>query len=116
MIPMSDAGSAVASDTTGPGVSAGLSFEEFFTAEHRGLYGALVLVTRSSPEAEEVMQDAFLRVWERWDRVAGLDDPVGYLYRTAMNVFRSRRRRVLVALRRAAGVLGQAASGRPAGG
>jgi RNA polymerase sigma-70 factor (ECF subfamily) len=46
------------------------------------------------------MQDAFVRLWERWDRVSAMEDPTGYLYRTAMNVFRSRGRRVLVALRR----------------
>jgi hypothetical protein len=27
------------------------------------------------------MQDAFLKVLERWDRVMDLDDQVGYLYR-----------------------------------
>src|SRR5436189_41522 len=100
MMSMNEPVSTVANRTRVSGVSGRSSFEEFFSAEHRGLYGALVLVTRSSHEAEEVMQDAFLRVWERWDRVAALDDPVGYLYRTAMNLFRSRRRRVLVALRR----------------
>ena len=99
MVPMSEPASAVAGETESD-VSGRSSFEELFSAEHHGLYGALVLITRSSHEAEEVMQDAFLRVWERWDRVAALDDPVGYLYRTAMNLFRSRRRRVLVALRR----------------
>ena len=77
------------------------SFEELFEAEHRGLYGALRLLTRDGHEAEELMQDAFLKVLERWDRVAGLDDPSGYLYRTALNLFRSRRRRVRMALTRA---------------
>jgi RNA polymerase sigma-70 factor (ECF subfamily) len=100
MVPMSDAASVVMSETAGSGPAAESSFEEFFQAEHRGLYGALLLVTRNSHEAEEVMQDAFLRLWERWDRVSRMDDPVGYLYRTALNVFRSRRRRVMVALRR----------------
>src|SRR5207302_791682 len=52
---------------------------------------------------EEVMQDAFLRLWERWPRVSTLPDPTGYLYRTAMNVFRSRLRRAAVALRKTAG-------------
>ena len=33
--------------------------------------------------------------------MAGLDDPTGYLYRTAMNVFRKRYRRARLALRRA---------------
>jgi RNA polymerase sigma factor (sigma-70 family) len=39
------------------------------------------------------MQDAFLKVWERWDRVVAMERPVGYLYRAAMNLFRSRYRR-----------------------
>jgi hypothetical protein len=37
----------------------------------------------------------------RWGRVRGFDDPVGYLYRTGMNLFRNRRRRVALAVRRA---------------
>ena len=43
------------------------------------------------------MQEAFVRVWERWDRVAGVEDPVGYLFRTAMNLHRSALRRALLA-------------------
>jgi RNA polymerase sigma-70 factor, ECF subfamily len=77
-----------------------LAFEAFFHDEHESLFAALWLVTRNRHEAEEIMQDAFLRVWERWDRVSGLEDPVGYLYRTGMNVFRSRARRAAVAVRR----------------
>ena len=46
------------------------------------------------------MQDAFLRLWERWDRVAEVDDPSAYLFRTAMNVFRNRYRRAALALRK----------------
>jgi RNA polymerase sigma-70 factor (ECF subfamily) len=46
------------------------------------------------------MQEAFARVWERWDRVATLDEPVGYLFRTAMNLHRSALRRALTAARR----------------
>jgi RNA polymerase sigma-70 factor (ECF subfamily) len=78
------------------------SFERFFEAEHTRLFGTLCLVTGNRAEAEEIMQDAFLRLWERWDRVAGLEDPTGYLYRTAMNVFRNRYRRAVLALKRTA--------------
>jgi RNA polymerase sigma-70 factor (ECF subfamily) len=67
-------------------------FEDFFLAEHDRLYRALCLVTGSRDEAEEVLQDAFLRLWERWDRIRDVDDPRAYLYRTAMNAFRSRYR------------------------
>ena len=56
-------------------------------------------MTGNRAEAEELMQDAFLSVWERWDRVSGMDDPIGYLYRTAMNLFRKRYRRAMLAVR-----------------
>jgi RNA polymerase sigma-70 factor, ECF subfamily len=91
----------VAEEATRSSVQSPESFEAFFRKEQAGLFGSLWLVTRDRHEAEEIMQDAFLRIWERWDRVGSLDDPVGYLYRTAMNVFRSRYRRARVALRRA---------------
>lgn len=77
------------------------TFEAFFDEHHRDLHAALWMITRDRQEAEEIMQDAFLRLWERWDRVASLDDPEGYLFRTAMNVFRSRKRRAALAIRRA---------------
>jgi RNA polymerase sigma-70 factor, ECF subfamily len=76
------------------------SFEELFDSEHARLFGALCLVTGDRHESEEIMQDAFLRVWERWDRISGLDDPQAYLFRTAMNVFRNRYRRAALAVRR----------------
>lgn len=82
----------------------GQAFEEFYSRERDGLFGALVLITGSRQEAEELTQDAFLALWERWDRVAGLENQTGYLYRTAMNAFRKRRRRAALALRRAVGM------------
>jgi RNA polymerase sigma factor (sigma-70 family) len=47
------------------------------------------------------MQDAFLRLWERWDQIQTIEDPVGYLFRVAMNGFRMRARRARMAARRA---------------
>jgi RNA polymerase sigma factor (sigma-70 family) len=75
-------------------------FEVFFAEHHVALFRAMWLVTRNRHEAEEIMQDAFVRVWERWARVCRVPDPTGYLYRTAMNVFRSRLRRAAVAVRK----------------
>ena len=104
MSPMEDTTATVARPA-GPqpderGAAEPPSFEEFFEGEHGGLYGALRLLTRDGHEAEELMQDAFLKLLERWDRVRGLDDPTGYLYRTALNLFRSRRRRLRMAVAR----------------
>lgn len=75
-------------------------FEDFFGSEHARLFGALCLVTGDRNEAEEIMQDAFLAVWERWDRVGSMEDPTGYLYRTAMNVLRKRHRRAVLFARK----------------
>ena len=81
-------------------VSESLRFESFFDREARTLYRRLYAVTGDTSEAEEIMQDAFLALWERWDRVREMDDPTGYLYRTSMNVFRKRGRRAALAARR----------------
>lgn len=78
----------------------GASFERFFEAEKANLYSALCLVTRNRHEAEELTQDAFVRVLERWDRVGSMENPTGYLYRTAMNAFRKGHRRAALAAKR----------------
>lgn len=76
------------------------TFEDFFAEERNRLLRALFLVTGNAQEAEEIVQDAFLEVWERWDRVAAMESPVGYLFRIAMNRHRSGVRRALRAARR----------------
>jgi RNA polymerase sigma-70 factor, ECF subfamily len=98
---------AVTSDAEGGSVHPvpTASFEEFFAAERARLFGALVVMTNDRAEAEEILQDAFLKVWERWERVAAMDQPVGFLYRTAMNLFRKRLRRAAVAVRKAVHLL-----------
>lgn len=80
------------------------SFEQFVQVETAGLHGALRLLTRDRAEAEDVMQEALLKVWERWERVRDLGDPTGYLYRTALNLYRKRLRRAAVAIRYAVGL------------
>jgi RNA polymerase sigma-70 factor (ECF subfamily) len=82
-------------------------FEEFFVSEHERLFRALVIVTRDLHEAEEVMQEAFVRLWERWDRVSSLEDPVGYLYRTAMRLCLAAHRRASRSLKRAIGAVSE---------
>jgi RNA polymerase sigma-70 factor (ECF subfamily) len=69
-----------------------LPFEEFFQAEQVRLARALYLLTGSAAEADELTQEAMVRVYERWDRVRQMDSPQGYLFRTALNLHRSRLR------------------------
>jgi len=76
-------------------------FTAFFAEEHRGLFKALYFVTGNRADAQELMQEAFLTMWERWDAIEQIDDPTAYLFRVALNGSRMRAR----AARRAAGRL-----------
>jgi RNA polymerase sigma-70 factor (ECF subfamily) len=82
-----------------PPALAAPEFRDFYEAEQPGLFGAMCLLTGNRSEAEELTQEAFLKLWEHWDRIRLLESPPGYLYRTALNGFRMRRRRAKVAAR-----------------
>lgn len=88
-----------------PAVEAGPDFEVFFRAEYERLFHALYLLTGDTHEADDVAQDALLRAYERWDRIRSMDSPVGYVYRTALNLYRSRLRKLSVRARRAFAVI-----------
>lgn len=77
------------------------AFDEFFLAQHERLFQALYLLTGDRNEADDLAQEALLRAYERWDRVGSMDSPVGYVYRTALNLYRSRLRTLVVRARRA---------------
>jgi len=84
------------------GAEDGATFDAFFDAEHERLLRAMYLVVGDQHEAEDLVQDAFVKVLERWDTVRWMGSPTGYLYRTAMNSFRTRYRRAVMAVRRIA--------------
>ncbi|HEX6568595.1 MAG TPA: sigma-70 family RNA polymerase sigma factor [Acidimicrobiales bacterium] len=90
------------------GATAALSFEGFYLANERRLFRALYVLTGSRDVAEDLAQHAFCRVWERWDRVSQLDDPTGYLFRTAFNAHHSATRRAVRAARRVVDVVAHA--------
>ena len=70
---------------------------------HRAHYAALVglakLVVDSRGEAEEVVQEAFVRLVASWTRLRDPDRALAYLRSTVMNLGRSRIRRRVVARR-----------------
>jgi RNA polymerase sigma-70 factor, ECF subfamily len=81
-------------------VDAWARFDAFVEEEHERLYKALYFVTGSREDAEDLSQDAFMKLWERWGTIDAIEDPTGYLFRVALNGFRMRRRRAAMALRR----------------
>jgi RNA polymerase sigma-70 factor (ECF subfamily) len=78
----------------------GARFETFVEEEHVRLFRSLYFVTGSREEAEDLAQEAFLKLWERWDLIDTIDDPTAYLFRVALNGFRMRRRRAAMAIRK----------------
>jgi RNA polymerase sigma factor (sigma-70 family) len=90
----------VAERSTQPPPSPEADFEAFYLAQRARLFRALVVVTRDVHAAEDVAQEAFVRIWERWDWVGRMDDPTGYLYRAALNGWFQVRRQAARAARR----------------
>ena len=73
--------------------------EGVFLAEHVRLVRLAVAITGSQEAAEEVVSDGFLQMWRSRNRVAGLDDPAGWVRRVVINRSISRRRRRATELR-----------------
>ncbi|MEO1062445.1 MAG: sigma-70 family RNA polymerase sigma factor [Actinomycetota bacterium] len=65
----------------------------FCDAHHARLVGLLFLRVGDRYLAEELAQDALVRLVERWERVRHLDAPWPWLVKVAMNLSRSRWRR-----------------------
>jgi RNA polymerase sigma factor (sigma-70 family) len=77
-----------------------VSFEAFFAAEWARVVSAVMLLTGSKQEAEDIAQGAFLRLLERWDTLDHEADVEGYLFRTALNDYRSLYRRMKLTAKR----------------
>lgn len=72
---------------------------ELYTASYGRLVGLLTVVCGSAADAEEVVQEAFVRLLPRWDRVSEYDDPEAWLRTVAFRLSASRWRRARVAAR-----------------
>ena len=58
------------------------SFHEFFQAHAEALRRYAERIVRSRAAAEDVVQEAFFRVWRMWDRVEAGPNVRAYLYMT----------------------------------
>lgn len=66
------------------------TLEALFKSEHARLVRLASLLTRSASMAEEVVQEAFVRLHRRWDDI---DDPAAYVTQVVVNEARGRLRR-----------------------
>jgi RNA polymerase sigma-70 factor (ECF subfamily) len=70
-------------------------WEEVYAAGYRRLVALLTAVAGNRSEAEEAVQEAFVRALGISGRRAVVDDPEAWLYRVAVNILRSRWRRIV---------------------
>ena len=67
-----------------------MTFEDVYRERYEALARLAFLLTGGSPAAEELVQDAFERMHQRWDTI---DNPAGYVHTAVVNACMSWRRR-----------------------
>ena len=70
-----------------------VEIQQLYVASYRRLLGQLIGVTGSVAEAEDVVQEAFVRGLDHPRRLLGADNPEAWLRTVAVNLARSRWRR-----------------------
>lgn len=71
------------------------SLDDLYAASYRRLVAQLYAVTGNRQEAEDVVQEAFMRAMGRWDDVRTYDNAEAWLRTVALNLARSRWRRTV---------------------
>lgn len=88
------------------GVTSGADgVQALYEASYRRLVGVLALAAGDRAEAEEVVQEAFVRLLGRWSTVSAYDDPEAWVRRVAFRLLPNRWRKARNGLR-AVGRLG----------
>jgi RNA polymerase sigma-70 factor (sigma-E family) len=86
--------SSVPATTASPGsTDRDTSLARCFTDDYQRLVGLACLLVDGRSEAEEVVQEAFVRVYASWRNVRRPDDPLPYVRQAVVNVARGGLRR-----------------------
>ena len=62
------------------------TFDEFYGGTVRRVIGQLYALTGDRAEAEDVVQEAYARAWQRWEKVAGYGDPEAWVRTVAYRI------------------------------
>lgn len=74
-------------------------FAQLYEASYRRLVVIALSLTRDLGEAEEVVQEAFLRAYARQSRLRTVHNPEAWICTVALNIARRRHRRHTIAIR-----------------
>ena len=82
------------------------AFNQLYAAHIDNVYHYIYLFTKSREETEELLQEVFVKIWEKRERLTEIESFKGYLFRAAKNTLISNirhmkvRHRVLSEIRR----------------
>jgi RNA polymerase sigma-70 factor (ECF subfamily) len=71
-----------------------LHFDTFYSENFRAVVGLVYTLTGSRWAAEDLAQEAFLTAHRDWERVGRFESPAGWVRTVAVNLARSRFRRI----------------------
>ncbi|MEH0935260.1 SigE family RNA polymerase sigma factor [Micromonospora psammae] len=81
-------------------------FDDFYRSSRQRLLGFVYVLTGDLAEAQDAVQEAYIRAWQRWSTVGGYDDPEAWVRvvagRIAVSRWRSLRSRAKAYLRHGA--------------
>ena len=82
------------------GVVSGVEeFDAFYAAAAPKLVGQIYALVGSRQEAQDVVQEACMRAWLRWDSISAYENPEAWVRLVAWRLAISRRRRVMSHMR-----------------
>jgi RNA polymerase sigma-70 factor, ECF subfamily len=61
-----------------------LTFDDFFYQQRKSLLAHAYVLTGNSDDAQDLVQEVFLRVWKQWEKVSQMDSPAAWS-RTVLN-------------------------------
>ena len=70
------------------------AFELWYRTEHARILAILTFVIGDMYLAEDVVDEAFVRAYDKWERVRSLESPAGWTYKVALNLVRQRSHRM----------------------
>ncbi|MCY7365374.1 MAG: sigma-70 family RNA polymerase sigma factor [Frankiaceae bacterium] len=77
------------------------AFGDLYAASYARLVGVVGVVAQDRQEAEEAVQDAFVRLMGQWPNVSRYDDPEAWVRKVAFGFVSNRRRKIRNGLRAA---------------
>jgi RNA polymerase sigma-70 factor (sigma-E family) len=86
-----------ASETTVP--TADETIDDLYRLHHVRLVRLAVLLTSDAGVAEEIVQEAFVALWRRWDKLRDVEAAAAYARTSVVNLSRSFLRRKLLEIR-----------------